>query len=422
MVASLPPSGRPQHAWARLLGARAGNAAVVVALALPALATMALGATDVASIMGDRQRMRSIAEAAALAGARNLSVAMSEADAKEHAHAMATAMVSEWRTGPRLSVTVSVERVRQSAKAVRVRLDAKRPSFFGDLLPPGGWRYDQQATASSVGTKPLCVLAFSEAQKSKLFMRDKAEIRAPECLVHSNSYVDVQGGRIEAGQTQAVRAATGNITPQPINDAPLIKDPFSDMPIDGNGLCIAKGLSLNVGVMLTGNHTLKPGVHCGAITVLGDAQLTLAPGEHRFQLGLFLVGGNARLVGDDVVMIFDTTSIFKFTGNSRINLSGRSSGKYAGFVAMASRSNKLVFEIDSTRVEQLDGVIYAPSAELLVHGDSDIARQSDWTVIVADRLSLRGNPRLYLNADYDGSDLLVPGGVGNRRDAVRLID
>lgn len=61
---------RPLLHGARLIRARSGNAAVVVALALPALATFALGATDVASIMNDRQRMRSIAEGAALAGAQ----------------------------------------------------------------------------------------------------------------------------------------------------------------------------------------------------------------------------------------------------------------------------------------------------------------------------------------------------------------
>lgn len=408
--------------WMRLARARAGNAAVVVALALPALATMALGATDVAAIMGDRGRMRSIAEAAALAGARNLSVAMSEADAKEHARAMATAMIGEWRGGPNLAVTVSIEREALGAKAVRVRLDAQRPSFFGDLLPPGGWKYDQQATASSVGAKPLCVLAFSDGATSRLYMRDRAEIRAPDCLVHSNSDVEVVGGRIEAGQTQAVRAATGDITPEPITDAPPIRDPFADLTMDHGVPCVTRGPNLVGGIIQSGNHTLKPGVHCGAIAVLGNATLTLAPGEHRFQLGAFVMGQNARLVGEDVVLIFDASSIFKFTGNASINLSGRSSGAYAGFVAMASRSNKLRFEIDSTRVERLDGVIYTPSAELLVFGNSDVARESDWTVIVADRLSLRGNPRLYLNADYDDSDLLVPGGVGNRRDAVRLID
>ena len=30
---------------------------------------------------------------------------------------------------------------------------------------------------------------------------------------------------------------------------------------------------------------------------------------------------------------------------------------------------------------------------------SDIARQSDWTVIVADQLIMDGNPHLYLNAN-----------------------
>lgn len=406
----------------RLLRSRAGNTGVIIALALPAAATLTLGATDVASIMGDRERMRSIAEAAALAGARNLSVAMSEESAKQHAMAMATGMIETWSSAPEVVPTVSISRVAQGAKAVNVRLDARRPSFFGDLMPPGGWRYGQEATASSVGTKPLCVLAFSDSTKNKLSMRDAAEIRAPECLVHSNGDVEVSGGLIDAGQTQAVRAATGDIRPNPITDAPPIKDPFHDLAIDANGLCLSKNLGLTVGVVLTGNHTLKPGVHCGAITVLGDATLTLAPGEHRFQLGAFIVGNNARLIGDNVVLIFDKTSIFKFTGNARINLTGRETGTYAGFVTIADRSNTSRFEIDSTRVERLDGVIYTPASELLVFGTSDVARQSDWTVIVANRLSLRGNPHLYLNADYDESDLLAPAGVGNRREMVRLID
>lgn len=410
------------RAWRFVAGARGGNVGLIVALAIPAVATLTLGATDVAAIMGDRAKMRSIAESAALSGARNLSVAMSESDSKAHALAMAESQIAEWPGAPEINVTVTITQLAQRAKGIRVALDARRPSFFGDLLPPGGWKYSDSATASSLGAKPLCVLAFSDSQKNKFTMNGSAEIRAPECLVHSNGDVEVKGGRIEAGQTQAVRSATGDITPTPITDAPRIEDPFKNLAIPGNGLCLKGGLNLEVGIYLKGNHTLPAGTHCGAITIGGDAVVTLAPGEHRFQLGLFLVGGNAKLVGDDVVLVFDTTSVFTFTGDARIDISGRKSGAHAGFVVMASRSNKLQFRIDSTHVDRLDGVIYIPNAELNVGGKSDVARESDWTVIVSDRLSMAGNPRLYLNTDYRGSDLNVPMGVGNRRDSVRLID
>ncbi len=408
---------------ARLVRARAGNVGMILALALPAAATLVLGATDVASIMGDRERMRSIAEAAALAGARNLSVAMSEADATEHAKSMALAMIGEWRNAPHMEVAVSVLRVEHGAKAVHVEIDARRPSFFGDLLPPGGWQYGQEATASSIGTKPLCVLAFSDSKQNKLTMQGAPEIRAPLCLVHSNGDVDVKGGSIDAGQTQAVRSATGNITPDPITDAPPITDPFADLDMSTAGiLCLKKNMNIALALMVTGEITLPAGVHCGLIDVGGDAVVNLAPGEHRFVLGSLTMRGQSRLVGDDVVMIFDRTWKTKFKDDALIRLSGRESGTLSGFVLMVERGNTQIFEIDSTHVERLDGVIYAPDAELYVGGTSDVARESDWTVIVANSLSLNGNPHLYLNADYDGSDILAPAGVGNRRDAVRLLD
>ena len=208
---------------ARDLAREGGNVALIVALAIPGAATLAFGAIDVSNIMGDRERMRSIAEAAALAGARNLSVAMSESSALEHARAMAQSIVDEWREGPSITIAAEIKAISGGAKGVTVHLDAARPSLFGDLLPPGGWRYHASATASSVGMKPLCVLAFDDAMKKNFLVQDTAEIRAPECLVHSNGDVEVRGGRIEAGQTQAVGAATGDITPDPITDAPPVE-------------------------------------------------------------------------------------------------------------------------------------------------------------------------------------------------------
>lgn len=413
-----------ETAWRALLRARQGNVAAIVALAIPAAATLALGATDVAFIMGDKDRMRSIAEASALSGARNLSVAMSEADSAEHARAMAAGMIAEWRSAPHIDITATVVDLPGDAKGVRVDLDARRPSFFGDLMPPGGWKYGEHAIASSMGTRPLCVLAFSTANRRDFLMQDSPEIQAPECLVHSNGDVDVAGGRIVAGQTQAVRNASGDISPAPITDAPKIEDPFRDLDMAISGLpCMKKNnKALDLSRITKGVVTLPPGIHCGVIDASGDAVIRLAPGEHRFLIGSLTMRGRSQLLGDDVVLVFDKSWNTHFTDDSRVSLGGRRSGALSGFLMMADRLNTSRFTIDSTHVEKLDGVIYVPNAELLVSGRSDVARQSNWTVIVVNRLVMKGNPQLYLNAEYDRSNLNPPAGVGPRRDGVRLVD
>lgn len=420
----MPPCLPPlRQAFARFCRASAGNVAVIIAVAVPAVATLLLGATDIATVMTDRQRMHEIADSAALAGARNLAVAMGESDAVAQARAMAAAMVAEWQHGPDVQIAASAVDLPGNVKGVKVTLDAHRPSFFNDLLPPGGWRFDVSATASSVGSKPLCVLVFTAKTSHDFWVKDSSVITAPDCLVHSNGNIEVSGGKIEAGRTQAVLSASGAIAPAPVTDAPPIADPFASLPFDASiPGCLGKLGSLTLLDVSTGAHTLPAGDHCGAILVSGDAQLVLAPGVHRFGLGSLVVRDQARLVGDDVVMILDKLWRTSFSGQATISLSGRHDGMLAGFVLVTDRDNTQTFEIDTTHVERLDGVLYVPSAELRISASGDVARQSDWTVIVAKNMRLTGNPRLYINADYAGSEITPPAGVGPSGEGVRLVD
>ncbi|MBF0665808.1 MAG: hypothetical protein IR159_09765, partial [Brevundimonas sp.] len=119
---------------------------------------------------------------------------------------------------------------------------------------------------------------------------------------------------------------------------------------------------------------------------------------------------------------FDQQSKFEFKDQARVNLDGRKSGPYAGIVMGAMRDNKQDFVVSADHVESLLGVIYVPSARLIVEGSSDVARDSAWTVIVAEELQLKGSPSLFINANYDASDVPVPNGVGPRTGGSRLID
>ena len=173
--------------------------------------------------------------------------------------------------------------------------------------------------------------------------------------------------------------------------------------------------------METGVIHLPAGLHCGGYKIAGTAELRLAPGDHWFLDGHLDLRDSAKLTGVDVVLVFDNKSKFDFTGSSTVALDGRKSGQFAGMVLVGAGGNKQDFVISSDHVESLLGVIYVPEARIIVEGKSAVARDSAWTVIVAAALELKGSPSLFINANYSGTSVPVPDGVGPRAGGSRLV-
>ncbi|WP_029416665.1 TadE/TadG family type IV pilus assembly protein [Brevundimonas bacteroides] len=394
-----------------------GHVALITALALPTLTVLVAGAVDLQRVVSDRERVQDIADAAALAGASHLALAISDDVAISRVEAMIDAHLEEWTKKP--SVTPVVQIVQQgSQRVMQVSMDVVAPSFFVNLLPPGGWKFGAVSRAVSVGMTPLCVLATSKQADKVINVKDSSRLRAPACMVHSNRDVLVEGGRIEAAMVQAVTSARGQISPSPGTGAADIPDPFADLALDERRSCSGSSQSLSAS---SGVIRLPAGVHCGGIQISGSAELTLAPGEHWFRDGHLQVKEDARLTGVDVVLFFDKASKFDFQDRALVNLDGRKTGPYAGLVMAATRDNTQDFIITSENVDRLLGVIYVPQALLLVDGKADVARESAWTVIVARSIQLKGSPSLIINANYGASDVPVPDGVGPRSGGARLI-
>lgn len=406
----------------RLLGADTrGNIALGFALFAPGLILLGVGAIDLYAVHTAQSRMQSIADAGALAGAPALALATDGAAAKERAAAFVAAQMSEWDGAP--SFEGDYEIVDQGGqRAIHVVLRGHRPSFFANMLPPGGWNFSGDATATSLGLVPLCVLVTGGAQTRVLHLENASRLAAPACMVHSNRDILVEGGSITAAAVQAVTSASGSISPSPGTGAARIDDPFSGLNLERHkGLecpvrAIVEPLKLAVGVT-----RLRPGVHCGGLDASGTSTLILEPGEHWFLGGHLVIEQGARLEGDDVVLFFDKASKFEFLDTALVRLSGRTSGEYAGIVMGATRDNPQDFIISSDNVESLLGVIYVPAAQLVVEGKADVARDSAWTVIVARKLQMTGSPSLFINANYNATNVPVPSGVGPRTGGARLI-
>lgn len=402
--------------------ARDGGVAVMFALGGPAVIVIGVGAIDLLAVHSAMTRLQTVADAAALAGAPALALATDGAPAKERADAFVAAEVAEWSDAPSLTSTYEITD-RGGQRAIHVVLSANRPSFFANLLPPGGWNFRAEATATSVGLVPLCVLATSRSGSKVLNIKDSSRMNAPACLVHSNRDIEVEGGTLTAASAQAVTTARGYISPAASTGAAVIADPFAALDLD-----YSRTLTCTVADLLrpvkhqSGYHEVHPGRHCGGIEIYGTAKVKLLPGDHFFLGGHLIVKEGARAEGDDVALFFDKESKFEFKDAAMVDLKGRKSGAYAGIVMGGTRDNTQDFVISSDNVESLLGVIYVPSARLIVEGKEDVARESAWTVIVAKSVELKGSPSLFINANYNASNVPVPDGVGPRAGGARLIE
>jgi Flp pilus assembly protein TadG len=387
---------------------RRGGMTVILAIMLPALLMLVCAAIDLASLNAEHSQMQDAADATALAMAKQLGIATA-AGITARANDYADAQLGPVATRDNVQVATTIAADNSS---VTITLTGRRTSFFGNLLPPGGWTLNAQATAVTMGELPLCVLSYGVAGGYNLHVANQSHMTAANCLVQSNGNVTVDAGAmLQAGMTQAVGDAKGPIAPSPQSGAPSIPDPFASLNVSIPANSCSPS---NYNYLASGTNVLAPGIHCGNFVVSNGATLQLAPGEHYFAQGQLQLQGAATLTGSDVVLIFDRHSQFAFTQQSTVSLSGRTSGPYAGFVIATTRANTGAFNISSTSAEKIEGAIYIPSATLNVQGVANkVAEQSAWTVVVAQSIQLSGSANLVINANYATSTVPVPGGVGS---------
>lgn len=442
---------------------------MTAAVALPIVLMLGVGAIELATLSAAKADLQAIADASALAGAREIT-----ADDRGLAARVEAMALTQAQQNPKGATITAEATVNAQERSVAVTLNAHRPSFFGNLLPPGGFRYSATATAGSLNVVPLCVMAHGRRMGEVLSLKGGASIEAAGCMVHANDRMAaMEQSRIVASLNQAVGLARGAITAAPQVGARPLDDPFAAIDAAPPGTCFSRRQ-----VFVESNTVLSPGLHCDDINVIGNATLTLAAGEHYFSGARLVAEDNARLTGTNVVLVFDRAAL-DLREKARVSLQGRHTGRLAGFLILARRppggswcglggdrdndNDDLIvnkpggivggvlggvvggvfdvvdallnegdrvaectlalgseFVVASDQVDRLDGVIYVPAAKLTVVGGSRIAESSDWTVMVAERIEVKGSPRLIVKSNYASSRVPAPDGVTGEPE-VRLV-
>jgi hypothetical protein len=159
------------------------------------------------------------------------------------------------------------------------------------------------------------------------------------------------------------------------------------------------------------------------LKITDGATVTLSPGIYVIQGGKFVVEKGASLEGDDVgLFLTGKSTTLEFSYDSTITLAAPKNGEMAGILIFDDRSEKMdKHRIYSNNARKLLGTIYMPNGALYIDSKKPLADRSDYTVIIARSVELFDGPDLVLNANYEGSSVPVPKGVGPLGSNVSLV-
>ncbi len=131
----------------RFLRETGGSVALRFAFVGPAVFLLGVGGYDLLAVNRSQDRLQAIADGAAATGARAMT-AGTDAAARSRAAAFVAAEMRRWPDAPTFEAKYEVVD-RAGERALHVVLRGHRPSFLANMLPPGGWHFVGDASATS---------------------------------------------------------------------------------------------------------------------------------------------------------------------------------------------------------------------------------------------------------------------------------
>ncbi|HXJ94664.1 MAG TPA: pilus assembly protein TadG-related protein [Terriglobia bacterium] len=392
----------------------AGVALVVVALAMVVLLGSLGLAIDMSYLRTVKQRMQTAADAAALAGASELSYGDVTSAAKADA---ATNGFTDGANG----VTVSVNNPPQTAgdphyndsQYVETIISQSVPTMFGKIF--GTKTVTVQARSEAhLGSSPNC---FFVSSPSATFQVNGGSLTA-QCgiVVSSSASVAFQsnGATISATSISVHGGAQingGSVNPSPQTNVATPSDPLSYIPKPTVGPCGSgsgttwSGSKTQVQLSNT-TATFNPGVYCGGIQFNGGVTASFAPGVYILTnsgstSGYLQLNGTSTLTGSGVTFYMTGSGSFQFNGTSHFNLTAPTTGTYAGILFFQNPNDSSTAQLNGDSSTVFQGALYFPGALLQLNGGTGNAA---YTIIDASQVQLNGTN--IVNADYSS----LPGG------------
>lgn len=284
------------------------------------------------------------------------------------------------------------------------------------------------AQAIAVGEENLCIVALNETMDNTINMVGSSIMTAPNCDIVSNSAapggINVAGtARLVGREVHSAGGASiwgaAAIDPAAITGSLTLSDPLASItPPDETAPCTVTTSQ----PIPTSSGTLNPGVYCAGLRIDGSRTVTMNPGIYTF-LGNVTFTGGSDITGHGVTLHLAGDSQLLIDGGAAVSFTAPVAGPTAGILIFEDpdQTEGLNHQILDAEARYMVGTVYLPKGNLIVDNGGPVSDQSEYTAIVARRIILRGTSNLYLNTDYDATDVPVPGGLGPVAGGTRLV-
>lgn len=370
-----------------------GNITMLFGISALALSGLIGGAVSLAQVSAAGGYLQDSADA----GAVNVAVAIRDGGDPDALEALADTSIGG-RNGRNRVELISRTPITVSFTASR----EVRP-ILGPLIGRETVQVTRRATAVVEAGKPVCLLVLSASQPQALSRRGASSLEGPNCVAQVNSSspeaIESRGsGTVEMLQTRVTGSGTdiGGFTPAPTLGAPRLTDPYADTDWPAAGACARLDISVKKTVL-----SLAAGVHCGDIDLGSGSELVMGPGVHIITGSLTMRAG-ARLIatqGSSLVFVGESSTL-DIQAQSELRITAPTTGPWAGVaIAVKPQATERTSEILGGGQIVLDGAVYLPTQLLYLTGGGSLADPTGATrAFVVNRLELRGNGRVFLNA------------------------
>lgn len=410
-----------------------GNILVLTALSLTLLCGVLALAIDVGQLYATKSQLQTLADAAAMAGAMEVTSCGGTANCTALQTAASSALtengttsfttVTQCGTTTKTGVILTINNGpcklgssdpnHSNTKYVEAVVSKPVTTFFAGALGIPSVTVSARSEAGG-GSPSYCVVVLDPSASQALTMNGGSNLQASCGLIVDSSassaavfnsgvvvkttILNIHGGDLNNGNN--------SLSPSPSTGAAVYSDPLSTLSKPTVGSCGTSTSSPYSGsqYQVTENsgqsYVFKPGVYCGGIQINGNATATFSPGTYIIKGSMTLNGGDS-VSGSGVTFYFSSGSL-TMNGASHANFTAPTTGTYAGILYYqdSSDSNSVILDGDSTSVWQ--GILYAPKAQLTLNGGSNLAA---YTGIVVDTL-MDNTANFTLGSDYSS----LPGG------------
>ena len=383
----------------KILRDESGQTLIFVALSLTCILGFVGLATDVGAMFHFKRNLQIAADSAAVAGAWQLKLSGTSVTSAAKAAATANGIT----TGVTVNNPPAGGPHTGNAAYVEVIITQSNPLIFSSVLGIISMPVAARAVAFAGAKNTGCVLALNPSATDTIHLQGSFNVDVPGCAVVDDSNAagaltfTGAGGTLTAGSVGVVgtaTGATGDSTPAPVTGIAPVSDPLANLPAPTYGACTAA----------PAGNTWGPATAGGTVCYSGDIKVqnsvTMNPGTYVFT-GTLDFTGKGSITGTGVTLYIPAGGSLggNGNGNTTLDLTAPTTGTYAGILIYQAAGNTNTVEMNGTPIANLTGIIYAPSAELDLSGNTDVTLDTD---LIVGSLYDKGNATINLT-DFNAS-------------------